>query len=268
MLRTQIQNTFWRDVLDSLTEFNKLLNLTPEDIIREPLWYPDFTKFRTTIVPQWERHGLRFIGDLFNKDSGNLLSREEIKLQYRISMSFLCYESLIRSLPQEVRNATLVSFERPNIPFRLQLFLNKHNIARYCYSPLINKLRKKCKNTEENIKKKWYRDIGLYETVSMVSVKKATLPVYLRYLHYRIINRIITTNKILYIINTSENNLCTFCKHDTEAIIHLFWQCPVTQNFLKDIDRELYTKYNIHFQHCKQSWFYKKKTKIHYRRFS
>ena len=149
MLRTQIQNTFWRDVLDSpLTEFNKLLNLTPKDIMREPLWYSDFTKFRTTIVPQWEQHGLRFIGDLFNKDNGNLLSREEIKLQYRISMSFLCYESLIRSLPQEVRNATLVSFERPNIPLRLQFFLNKNNIARYCYSLLINKLRKKCKNTE------------------------------------------------------------------------------------------------------------------------
>ena len=49
-LRIQIQNTFWRDVLDSLIEFNKSLNLTPENIIREPLWYSDFTKFRTTIV--------------------------------------------------------------------------------------------------------------------------------------------------------------------------------------------------------------------------
>ena len=206
-----------------------------------------------------ERAWLRFIGDLFNNDNGNLLTREEIKLQYRISMSFLCYESLIRSLPHEVRNATHVSFERPNITIRLQLFLNKYNLARYCYSLLINKQRKKYKNTEENIRKKWHRDIGIYETGSIINVKKATLSVYLRYLHYRITNRIITTNKFLHIINISETNICTFCKHDVEEIIHLFWQCPVTQNFLNDIDRELYAKYNIHFQHCKQSWFFLKK---------
>ena len=133
-IRRHIQNTFWRDVLDSLIELNKSLNLTSENIITEPLWYSDYTKFKTTIVLQWEQRGLRFIGDLFNKDNGNLLTREEIKLQYRISMSFLCYESLIRSLPHEVRNATHASFERPNIPFRLQLFINKYKLARYCYS--------------------------------------------------------------------------------------------------------------------------------------
>ena len=92
-IRRHIQHTFWRDVLDSLIELNKSLNLTSEKIITEPLWYSDFTKFRTTIVPQWEQRGLRFIGGLFNKDNGSLLTREEIKLQYRISMSFLCYES-------------------------------------------------------------------------------------------------------------------------------------------------------------------------------
>ena len=161
-------------------------------------------------------------------------------------------------MPQEVRNATHLSFERPNIPYRLQVFLNTHKIARYCYSLFINKLRKKCRNTEENINKKWHRDIGLYETGSIISVKKATLSVHLRYLHYKITNRIITTNKFLHIINISESNACTFCKHDVETIVHLFWQCPVTQNFLKHIDRELHDKYNIHFQHCKQSWFFLK----------
>ena len=204
--------------------------------------------------------GLRFIGDLFNLDNGNILTREEIKVQYRISMTFLCYESLIRSLPSSIRQARSILFQRPNIPYKLQLFLNKPNITKYYYSLLVDALNKKCNVTDSNLKRKWNRDIGYHETGSLLHVKKATNSVYLLYLHYRVIDRIITTNKYLQDIGISDHSTCTFCTRETETITHLFWRCPVTQTFLQNIDRELYTQYQIRLDYREQSWFFLQET--------
>ena len=51
------------------------LSTTYENIITEPLWCSYFTKFRTSIVPAWEKRWLGFIGDLSSSDAG---IREEI----------------------------------------------------------------------------------------------------------------------------------------------------------------------------------------------
>ena len=80
-------NPFWRDVIKSLIHLSQLLVLNPEDILREPMWYSDLTKFKTSKITDWDNKGLRFIGDLFNPTNGSILSREEIKRQYRIAMT-------------------------------------------------------------------------------------------------------------------------------------------------------------------------------------
>ena len=50
------------------------------------------------------------------------------------------------------------------------------------------------------------------------------------------------------------DGLCTFCQSSNESIIHLFWQCQMTQNFIKsviawlstyDIDCHISEKYFI-----------------------
>ena len=122
VIKSQIKNVFWREVVSSLIQFNELLDLKPEQIMREQLWFSDYTKFETSKATQWDKQGLRFIGNIFNKGNGNLLTGEEIKTQYRISMTFLCYESSI--LSEVIRNAIYIPFETPNIPFKLHFFLN------------------------------------------------------------------------------------------------------------------------------------------------
>ena len=253
--KTKIQNTFWQDVIQALIELNINIDATCENILTEPIWYSNYTKYQTSVIPAWETQGLRFIGDLFNSDTGNLLTREEIKIQYRISMTFLCYESLIHSLPHEVKNATNIRFERPNMPFMIQLVTKQDN-NKHLYSLLVQSLSKKYNATNEKLKQKWINDTTFYETGSMVNIKMATKSVHLIYLHYRIINRIISTNKLLHIIKIADNDSCTFCKEVPETIVHLFWQCPVTQTFIKNIDLHLNAKYNIKFQFQELSWFF------------
>ena len=258
-IEARTTNAFWKDVIKSLIQFNQVIELEAEQLLTEQMWFSDYTKFHTSIVPHWNSRGLRFIGDLINPRTGNILTREEIKRQYRIAMTFLCYESLIRSLPDSIKSTRHKSFVRPNIPFRLQLVLSKPCFSHFCYSLFVNALNAKC-SISNNVEQKWMRDIGFYSQGSLVHVKESTKSPYLIYLHYRVISRIITTNKLLYAIKISSSNLCTFCKQEIETIAHLFWHCPVTQTFISDIDRHMHTQYNIRFQHSIHSWFFPQKT--------
>ena len=249
-----ITNVFWKDVIKSLIKFNQVVLMKPENILSESLWYSDYTKFKTTKISRWDMKGLRFIGDLFNPN-GKLLLREEIVEKYGASMTFLCYMSLIRSLPAEIKNRIYYSFTRPNIPYRMQLFLSK-NGTRHYYSLFVETLRKKCNTSDANLVKKWNRDIGFHQQGSLLRMRKATKSVNLFYLHYKIITRTITTNKFLHAIDISDSSICTFCKRETETILHLFWHCSYTQSFIRDIDRELYTRYQIRFKNDEKSWFF------------
>ena len=240
-IRAMIKNVFWNNVIEALIKFNQLVKLNLEEMLREKIWFSDYTKFKKTIIPEWDKKGLRFIGDLFDPTNGNILSREEIKRQYRISMTFLCHESLIRSLPNEVRNANVTTFQRPNFPFKLQTF-NKPNLNKHCYLLFVNEMRHHCLSTNEKIKQKWIRDIGFHQVGSLILLKNTTKEVNLIYLHYRIISRIITINKYLNTIKISPSDACTFCSQTTETMKPcLFWECPATQVFIQSTDRN-YTR--------------------------
>ena len=46
-----------------------------------------------------------------------------------------------------------------------------------------------------------------------------------RWFQYRLLHRIIPTNKYLYTIKVAPSNMCTFCSVFVETIPHLFFQC-------------------------------------------
>ena len=250
-----VTNVFWKDVIKSMIKFNQVVHMETENILTESLWYSDYTKFKKTKIKRWDTKGLRFIGDLFNPN-GRLMSREEIKQKYDTSMTFLCYESLIRSLPADIKNRRRTSFARPNLPYRMQLFLSKTNGSRYYYSLFVEALRKKCSASEANLIEKWNRDIGFHQQGSLLQMMKATKSVYLVNFHYKIITRTVTTNTFLHAIKLADSSICTFCKQETETILHLFWQCSITQSFIRDIDRLMNTEYQIRFQNSEKSWFF------------
>ena len=59
---------------------------------------------------------------------------------------------------------------------------------------------------------------------------QSTVESKLRSLQYKILQRILQTNKFLIIYKINDN-LCYFCNNEIETLEHLFWLCPVTNNF-------------------------------------
>ena len=75
-------------------------------------------------------------------------------------------------------------------------------------------------------------------------------------LHYRIINRIISTNTFLFKIGKSESPLCTFCKEENETLYHILWECEKVKNFIEEIIGYIKDNYNIILRLTAQSWFF------------
>ena len=256
-LRSDLSNRFYIDIIDALIKFNREYKPCYEEIISEKIWYSDWTKYKTTKISLWDERGLRFIGDLYNQNTGKMYCKQEIEDIYGINMTFLCYETLIRSLPKDIRNSidtTLIY--KPNIPYKINLVLNSTNFAKQAYTAFIANysIRNSC--TNKRLQAKWETDISNYKEGSVQKVCAATTSTYLIYLHFRIINRIYATNKYLKTIHIKQSSNCTFCDATTETIYHLFWHCPKTQMFIKEILSHLRIKYKVCMNINSFNWFF------------
>jgi hypothetical protein len=52
-----------------------------------------------------------------------------------------------------------------------------------------------------------------------------TLDTNLRYFQYKLLHRILTTNHFLKLIGIKGEDYCTFCKIESETLLHLFTDC-------------------------------------------
>ena len=57
----------------------------------------------------------------------------------------------------------------------------------------------------------------------------------LKWFQISINNNVLVTNKLLQQMRIKNDGLCTSCQSSNETIIHLFWQCQMTQNFIKSV---------------------------------
>lgn len=254
-IKDKVSNQFWKDVLEAFASFTREFLPNTTEIMSESLWFSDYTKFRCSVIRNWHLKGIRFIIDLFNENTGLLHTKESLQQAYGIKMTFLCYSSLIRSLPSSIKCAPITKTHGPTIPTRLNLALNHPNFTRFAYNQFVKHRKKKTEVSNLRQKQKWLGDIGCFDTNSFVEVVKATKSSYIRMFQYRIVNRIITTNKYLHIINIIDNELCTFCNVEPETLAHLFWFCPRTKEFITTMKTKL-IKYNIKLNLDPTAWFF------------
>ena len=78
-IRQSSANLFYVDLVSSLIKFNVEYKPSVKEIVSEKIWFCDRTKYKTAIIKNWDDKGLRFIGDLYDVDSGHIYSKEEIE---------------------------------------------------------------------------------------------------------------------------------------------------------------------------------------------
>ena len=61
----------------------------------------------------------------------------------------------------------------------------------------------------------------------------------LKAFQFKIIHRILATNRLLFKMKISNYDLCTFCTSASESISHLFWDCTIIKNLWFRVFEEL-----------------------------
>ena len=255
-IRQETHNPFWQDVLEAFERFSKDYDPDNPEILTEGLWFNDHAKFKCTIIKDWNNKGLRFIGDLLDESTGQLLTREGIKVKFGIGMTVLCYSSLLRSLPDCVKQQTSIMTPKPIIPLRMNLVMNHPNFTRFSYDTIVKCRQIEFSRSKDKQRQKWIRDTGCFAGGSFAELMTVTRSTRTRMFHYKLINRILATNQFLKIINIKDDDSCTFCTQEIETLTHIFWHCEKVQLFINHVKSDLRAEYQIILPVNVQNWFF------------
>ena len=71
------------------------------------------------------------------------------------------------------------------------------------------------------------------------TIHKSTLDTKIKWFAYKIIYRIIPTNRHLYLLKIKDSSLCNFCNTSEQTISHLFWSCDHIVNFWNTLENHI-----------------------------
>jgi hypothetical protein len=88
---------------------------------------------------------------------------------------------------------------------------------------------------------KWVKDLDIHiENEAWTHVYmlpfRSSIDSNLRYLQYRILQRILTTNRFLFIIKVVDLDRCSFCDIASETLVHMCVEC----NYVSDVWNQLH----------------------------
>ena len=79
--------------------------------------------------------------------------------------------------------------------------------------------------------------IGRISNLNAPKYSICTLSMKLRNFQFKFLNRRIATNSFLFKIKFPESNRCCFCQSAQETLLHLFWECPITEAFWNSVQQ-------------------------------
>ena len=252
----KLQNPFWKDVL---VEWKTYKTNFEEDIdVRTyPIWDTYFLVHENLVQrkDELQAKNIHFVNDLLN-ETGSLMDFEEFKRRHNVAMNFMDFYSLIHSIPQPWRSAlktTNVKLKTEEIkqPAMTEL-LQMTRVCKGAYWKLIASTEIK-----RNHISKWSQDLNTTITSEDMSEYfsinfKCTVEVKMRSFQYKILHRVLPTNKFLKLCKIAED-VCYYCNNQSETLDHLFWHCPVIAKFWKDLANSLRPYIDLQSALCKAS---------------
>ena len=82
-LLPEIHNPFWKDVVSTWTSFSKSFTVEDEDVCNENIFNSDITKFKVIRYANWEKNGIKFIGDLL--ENGKVMTWRRFKETFHVN---------------------------------------------------------------------------------------------------------------------------------------------------------------------------------------
>ena len=181
--------------------------------------------------------GCRLVGDVYRPD-GHIKSFDELNRDFPIPFSKTVLQGLIRAI-RRFQGSQIMSFEfvGPLRPKAVECLFVQSVGNRSVYVTLLDHFCPALSDLS-SAELKWNRDLDTEIDWSTVywSNRSCTRNKKIVWFQDRLLHRILTTNQFVSKF-TDTNPECSFCKRDTETLIHLFCRCYVISGLWSEVKR-------------------------------
>ena len=225
-------SSFWKNVLTSWATYNHHIPQNCQEILAEQIWFNSNVKVQksTVFFKELSQYGIRYIQDLINEnytmDCNHIMRKFGLPEKLRMHVNMI-----IHAVPtewKEIIKHNRINLDAANRQSAFEVATSKIKISKFIYSKLMEK------SNEELLQKlveKWALDIPNanfdgkeFENFFQIIPKSIMSPKH-RDFQFRLIHRVLVTNKNLRLWKIKESDQCTFCGLECETIKHILWDC-------------------------------------------
>ena len=221
--------SFYKEILSAWQEIHSTDPSSADEYGNEIIWNNRFIRIdgKPIFFLSWCQKGVIKIRDLLV--DGRFLSITEFQDKYGLKVNFLKYYGLLSAIPSGWKNSLLNPKQIPsNMAVRDNL--TPSNVtAKIARELLVWKVLKSPKIELELVGKN-LSPKAIYQLPFKVTVENK-----LRCFQYKIIHGILPTNKRLFKMGLKTSPRCERCNFPNETLVHLLYECPITQSFWREI---------------------------------
>ena len=230
ILSSTITNPFWSNVFSFLNQFTTNTYVTClEELAETSFLYNEKVKIANSVVNNnmFQQNNVYLVKHLMEDDM--FLSYDDFIKKYNINIDFISYNCILRSIKKSYDFDHLENLDK-----------------KYKYQPSLNIIMKSKKGAtdiyqsfftndfESKGRDKWISLLGISSeqwNSAFYKLKFTTKDTKLRWLQFRILHNILTTNRSVSKYEEDQIDLCSFCSKHSETIQHLLYSCDVVKKF-------------------------------------
>lgn len=239
-------NCFWRDIFLNWSILVKESLETNQDILSQSIWFNKYLKINndTVFYKKWCQAGVFFINDLINENK-SFFSLQEFQEKYCLNVNYLQYYSILHMIPKNWKDILQNSERLSDISCDNFCHVKNHKKScQFFYKQFLSNY------SEQPIRqqRKWCVDLNVeiddWEAIYMVPFHCTKNNKYVVF-QYKILNRFLCTNSLLYKCGLKETHLCSFCGETKETILHIFWECSVSRTLWLELTSALQNRCSV-----------------------
>ena len=254
-ISNKIKSTFWKSCFKNVSSPSReYLKLNPESLLVMSIWENSFLKqndveLHPSFFPSLQSK-VSAISDFVNPTTGHLYTatdfireRGNVYREHFDQISSAIHNLLLRH-NIDINNLRV---QLPSRPFWYLFFTLSKKGCR-CWSRYLRLYKSdNIRIREEMWEEKLGKNMG---PIFWDSVYKNTKTICfnnkIKFFQYQINRGVLKTNNVLTHFVENQSNLCTFCQLHIETIIHLFWDCPIVNDF--------YNQLSVFFNSIRVTW--------------
>ena len=258
------KSIFWLEVVNAWADYNFCSPNHIEDILGQQIWFNSHIQVKKLPVYHKALHeaGITYIKDIVNNDyvlgTNSIIQKYSLNTKHAMSIN-----GIVSAIPHSWKE--VIKESQPNLNFEVRMSsfqkaIKQIKISKFIYWQILNKQNK---FDPSNLATKWSSDLNSEPQLrgedileAFTLVKKMTISPKHRDFQFRLIHRILVTNKSLLLWKLKDSDLCTFCETEIESIYHLLWGCTYSKSLWSKLFEWIQSKTDMNISYSVEEIFF------------